>query len=141
MTNSNFDYLKNRNDIYEMKFRAIRFKLTDNSYEAILTNFSREEFPIEEIKKLYNKRWGIETSFMHLKYAIGLNHFHSRKKEFIYQEIYGKLIMYNYCEKITRSVVIKQNSKKKHTYQVNYSMAFTICLHHYKKDYIDIDVK
>lgn len=32
---------------------------------------------MEEIKKLYAMRWGIETSFRELKYAIGLACFHT----------------------------------------------------------------
>lgn len=46
-----------------------------------MTNLDRTEFPLEEIKELYNKRWGIETSFRELKYAIGLNALHSKKKK------------------------------------------------------------
>ena len=32
-----------------------------------------KEPPVEEIKELYNKRWGIETSFRELKYAVAMN--------------------------------------------------------------------
>ena len=38
----------------------------------ITTNLPKEDFPVEEIKKVYAMRWGIETSFRELKYAIGL---------------------------------------------------------------------
>ena len=53
-------------------------------------------------------RWGIETSFRELKYAIGLSSFHSKKVEYIMQEIYARLVLYNYCEIITMNVVIHQ---------------------------------
>ncbi|WP_369524777.1 transposase, partial [Thomasclavelia cocleata] len=32
---------------------------------------------------LYNKRWGIETSFREVKYALGLNALHSKKRKLI----------------------------------------------------------
>ena len=38
-------------------------------------------------------RWGIETSFRELKYAIGLTSFHARKPDFIKQEIYARLLL------------------------------------------------
>lgn len=50
-------------------------------------------------------RWGIETSFRELKYAIGLTGFHARKPDFIKQEIYARLLLYNYCELITTHVI------------------------------------
>ena len=67
-------------------------------------------------KSLRNEM-GIETSFRELKYAIGLSCFHSKKMEYIKQEIYARLILYNYCEIITIHVVIHQKDTK-HIYQI-----------------------
>ena len=80
----------------------------------------------EEIKKLYAMRWGIETSFRELKYAVGLTSFHSKKREYITQEIWARLILYNFCEIITAHVVINKCTQK-HVYQVNYTFAIHIC--------------
>ena len=71
-------------------------------------------------------RWGIETSFRDLKHTIGLSHFHSKKVEFIKQEIYARLVLYNFCEAITSHVVV-QNKHRKHTYQLHFSAAVDIC--------------
>ena len=70
-----------------MEFRALRFPISEDSYECIITNLPSAEFNAEEIKKLYAMRWGIETSFRELKYAVGLTSFHSKKREYIIQEI------------------------------------------------------
>ena len=72
-------------------------------------------------------RWGIETSFRDLKHTLGLLHLHAKKVDFIYQEIFAKLTMYNFCEVITQSVVIQQGQRK-YAYQVNFSDAAHICL-------------
>ena len=81
------------------------------------------------MKDLYHMRWGIETSFRELKYAIGLVNFHARKEEYILQEIYARLTIYNFCERITTAVVIMQSrASNKHAYQVNYTMAIHICV-------------
>ena len=82
--------------LYEMRFRVVRFSIGDGSVEYIVTNLSREAFPSGEIKKLYELRWGIETSFRSLKYALSLTFLHSVKRELIIQEVYAKLIAYNF---------------------------------------------
>ena len=37
------------------------------------------------------------------------------------------MIMYNYCELITTSIILSQKDTKNSTYQVNYTMAIHIC--------------
>ena len=113
---------------YEMKLRIVRFPIADNSYECIITNLPSEEFSPEDIKELYHIRWGIETSFRELKYSIGLTHFHSKKPDYIKQEIWARLILYNFCEAITTRTIMRQsNRKRKHPYQLNYTRAIHIC--------------
>ena len=124
---SPFDYLDlHWNKFYPINFRVVRFKISEDTYESIITNLNRIEFPADKIKELYHIRWGIETSFRELKYAIGLTNFHSKKVEYILQEIYARLTMYNFCEIITTSVTIQQKSTK-HVYQLNYTVAIHIC--------------
>ena len=50
-----------------MDFCVLRLKISDDSYECIVTNLDRESFPPEKIKELYHMRWGINT-ISHLKY-------------------------------------------------------------------------
>lgn len=116
----------------KIKFRVLRFKITDDTYETIFTSLPREEFSIQDIKKLYNKRWGIETSFRELKYSMGLLNFHSKREDFIIQEIYAHLIMYNYCERIMRTIVVYQCKDRQYSYQINYTMAMLICMDYFK---------
>ena len=125
--NQVFDYLPRKSDkTYELSFRIIRFPIGSNSYEIIITNLDRNIFDVEKIKEIYHLRWGIETSFRELKYAIGLTSFHARKPDFIKQEIYARLLLYNYCELITTHV-IKQMKNNDKTKQVNFTIAIYIC--------------
>lgn len=71
----------------------------------IVTNLERSEFPTEDLKEIYHFRWGIETSFRELKYAIGLISFHAHKVDYIKQEVFARLLLYNYCELITAYVI------------------------------------
>ena len=116
------------NRFYEMTMRIVRFPIADDSYECVITNLPPEEFSSDDIKELYHLRWGIETSFRELKYSIGLTHFHSRIPDYIMQEIWARLILYNFCEAITtRTIMHQSNRKRKHSYQLNYTRAIHIC--------------
>lgn len=130
--NSKFDYLALKSPVfYEFTFRVVRFAISDNTYETILTNLDCDKFPAHTIKELYHMRWGIETSFRELKYAIGLVNFHSKKVEFIEQEVLAKLTMYNFCEIITLNVIISYKQRK-HEYQVNFTVAIHICRYFFR---------
>lgn len=123
---SPFDYFDDENAFYPISFRVARFKLSDGTYECVVTNLSESEFSAEDLKVLYYRRWGIETAFRELKYAIGLMNFHAKKPEYIKQEIFASLILHNICESIMLCVVI-QKKKTKHLYQINCTMAINIC--------------
>ena len=126
-SNQTFDYLPQKSTgTYQLSFRILRFPISEDSYEVIVTNLDRFEFSKEKIKEIYHLRWGIETSFRELKYAIGLTSFHARKPDYIKQEIYARLLLYNYCELIT-SYVVRQMKNKDETKQVNFTVAIYIC--------------
>ena len=127
-----FDYLPRTSRKYdpavffELHFRIVRFPISATACETIITNLDASAFPLHDIKRLYAMRWGIETSFRNLKHTLGLLHLHAKKVEFVLQEIFAKLTMYNFCELITQSVVIRQ-AQETHTYKVNFSDAVHIC--------------
>lgn len=126
---STFDFLDlQENLFYPISFRVVRFVLPNGTYETVITNLSAADFPPDEIKSIYNRRWGIETSFRALKYTVGLTNFHAKKQEFITQEIFARMIMYNFAEMITLHVVISQMDKR-HPYQVNFTVAVHVCRH------------
>ena len=108
-----------------MNFRIVRFAISEDSYEMLVTNLDKFEFSSDDLKKIYHMRWGIETSFRELKYAIGLTNFHARKVDYIKQEIFARLLLYNYCELITTHVVQKMEITE--TKQVNFTIAIYIC--------------
>lgn len=127
-----FDYLPSKSKksdpavLYHLPFRIVRFPISDNSYEVVVTNLDAVEFPSDELKKLYGMRWGIETSFRDLKYTVGMLDFHSKKVMCIHQEIYAHLIMYNFAEMITSHIVIEKKQRK-YTYKANFSIAAHMC--------------
>lgn len=127
-----FDFLPLKNKkaeptrFYELNFRIVRFPISEDIYETVVTNLDEDRYPAIEIKKLYASRWGIETSFRDLKYTVGLLNFHSKKVMCILQEIYAHMIMYNFAEMITSHVAIEKKQRK-YTYKANFSVATHIC--------------
>ncbi len=136
-SNARFDYLPQKSRkhdptvFYDLHFRIVRFPISDTLCETIITNLDAKLYPLSEIKLLYSMRWGIETSFRDLKHTLGLLHLHSKKVEFVHQEIFAKLTMYNFCELITQSVVIQQG-KRKYAYKVNFSDAAHVCFEFFR---------
>lgn len=127
-----FDFLPRDNRkhdpvvFYNLPFRIVRFQIAEDSYETVLTNLDAKAFPPLELKKLYHMRWGIETAFRELKYTLGLLHFHAKKVEFICQEVFARLIMYNFAELIASSVIVSK-ADAKHAYKANFSVAVHVC--------------
>ena len=124
--NMRFDYMDKDNPYYDFKCRIVRFKISDDTYETIVTNLERDTFSAEEIKHLYNLRWGIETSFRLVKYALDLNAFHSKKRKLIQQEIYARLLLYNFCQRIVQEIKISKKKRQRYSYQVNFTRSFHI---------------
>lgn len=121
---SEFSYF-DEEGFYEMNLRVVRFKITEDTYECLITNLSREEFSMEDLKKMYHMRWGIETSFKVLKYTIGMMSFHSKKRQFIQQEIYAAIILHNLSNIIVQRTKIAVPKNSKYEWQVNFSTAVT----------------
>ena len=113
-------------ELYPLSFRVVRFHTSDTNTVTLITNLDADAFPSDELKRLYHLRWGIETSFRQLKYTVGLSLFQSKKVEYITQEIFARLTMYNFCELITSHVVI-QKKRRKYVYQTNFTAAVHIC--------------
>lgn len=121
-TRTTFDYIKPKDPtFYGLHFRAVRFQIGDGVYETVYTNLDPEDFPPQTIKELYRLRWGIETSFRELKYAVGLASLHSKKKDSMSQEVFARLTFYNYASLIARHIDAP-NGK-----QINFSAAVPLC--------------
>lgn len=121
-----FDYFNDDVLYYEISFRIVRVRLDNGNYICLATNLDPDKFPPQKLKNLYHTRWNEETSFRQLKYIVGLSYYHSRKKDFIYQEIYAKMIMYNFCCRALSLIEIIQKKHCKYEYKANFSVAVTI---------------
>ncbi len=120
-----FDFSNKNNPVYSLSFRVVRIRYDEDKYQCIITNLS-DEFTPNDIKYLYKLRWGIETSYRQLKYAVGLSNFHAKKKDSIIQEIFARLTLHNFCESIVQNAILI-NRATKHNYKINFNRAVQIC--------------
>jgi hypothetical protein len=123
-----FDFLPPGSpDSYPISFRIVRVLLDNGTIETLATNLPADSFTPSVLKVLYNKRWGIETSFRKLKHTIGLAAFHSLKIGCIVQEIFARLLLYNFVEAVISSVTPPPSQSNKYAYQVNFTNAVILC--------------
>lgn len=123
-----FDYIKRKqSNLYDLHFRAVRVLISDGVYETVYTNLDSKMFPPEKIKEIYHLRWGIETSFRELKYAVNLAGLHSKKKDSMLQEVFARLVLYNYASLIAREIPVAEGK------QPNFSVASYLCRQFLKK--------
>ena len=125
---------------YLMSLRLVKFKLDNGNYETICTSLSPVWFPPEKLKELYHLRWSIDTSFRFFKYAIGLMNFHAKRESSVKQEIFARLLMYNFCSRIANTVIVEQNENRELKYKINFTAAIHICFAWLKRQ-LKLDVR
>ena len=113
-----------------MELRVVKLKVFKDSYEYLITSLPCS-FSLDDLKYCYHLRWGIEVAFRYLKLANGLLYFHSKKPEFLKQEIYANLILYNFGvflanEAIQENKKRKRQSTNKYHYDIDFSSALNI---------------
>ena len=128
-----FDFFKEDKTPYTLTFRVVRIKISETVTEVLYTSLPKEKVSAEQLRDLYALRWGIETSFRKLKYTIGASAVHSKKKMYVMQEIYVKLILYN-CFELMAGDAEKTKAKGKENKRINFSMASYICAQYLKNN-------
>lgn len=107
-----FDFITDSRPEYHMRLRMVRFPIGEGIYENIITNLPSEEFPWEQIKRIYHLRWGQETSFRNLKHTIGTTNFHSKSPQYIEFASLCWMNLYNFCTIITMEVPTSKKTEK-----------------------------
>lgn len=122
-----FQQLLDKKHLYFMQFRVVKIKVAENTYEYMITNLPHT-FDLEDIKACYHWRWGIEVSLRYLKHANGLLYFHSKKPEFLKQEIYANLILYNFGIFLANEAA-EENKKRNGKKTINITTKLTFHQH------------
>ena len=77
-----------------IKLRAIRYENSDKTVSVLLTTLcDTEKYTAQIIRKLYRKRWTVETHFRNEKVSFEIEKFHARTVNGIMQEICASGVM------------------------------------------------
>lgn len=125
ITNGHFRFIDEDHPFYVMKFRVVRFKITEDTYECLITNLDESEFSAQDLKKVYHLRWQEENAFRQLKWEVGMVYFHSKKRSNLMQEIYASLVMFNFTRFLTINTEIIESESRKHDHKANFVTAIT----------------
>lgn len=88
--------IKYKRKIYEI--RTVKFKLESGEDEILLTNLMDKSYTLQDFKKLYFKRWGIETKYDDLKNKLKMDNFTGPNKVLIEQDFYASIYLSNMVE-------------------------------------------
>ena len=78
------------------------------------------------VHRILTKSKSVETSFCTLKHTLGATTLHSKKYEYILQEIWARMVLYNFCAEIIKCTRVKKSGKRL-KYKINVSQAMKIC--------------
>lgn len=119
----NLPYNKNTT----IKIRMIRIELPSGEAEILMTSLlDTEKYRYNDFKKLYFKRWGIETFYNRFKNIISVENFSGTSDQFIQQEFNCALYMGNMQSVLTKEAQEEANKKyenRKYEYKINSSLS------------------
>lgn len=115
------------------RIRVIKFQLTPDTVEILITNIFDPEYTQEVFKELYFKRWGIETKYGEIKNRIRVENFSGKKPITVEQDFYAALFLSNivaiFKEDLDDKIgEIKTQKKTEKTYQANRNYLIGILL-------------
>lgn len=114
-----------------LEVRIVKVKLKTGKIEILATNLNHSEFDKDDLKKLYAKRWTIETGYDKLKNYIELEDFSGIRKEIIEQDFYAGIFIYNLATTIKFDIEKSnpretKNKDKKYNITANFSSILSL---------------
>lgn len=107
--------------------RLLRIELDSGEVEILMTSLlDSREFPLEEFKELYFKRWKVETYYNRFKNIIGVEHFSGTSHQFIQQEFNCALYMSNMQIIFTQGAeneALEKYKDRQYEYKINQSLS------------------
>lgn len=66
--------------------------------------------------------------------------FHAKKETSVKQEIFARLLMYNFCSRVASSVVVEDKDTRNLKYKINFTEAIHICFAYLKRQ-LTLDIR
>lgn len=107
-----------------LNIRVLRFNLESGVEEVLITNLLDKSLTIDDFKKLYFKRWGIESKFNEIKSRLQIENFSGESAIAVKQDFYATMYLTNMvalAKKDANLIIEDRNKDKnlKYDYKVN----------------------
>jgi len=125
--------------------RLIKVTLPDGTVEVLMTSLrDRQRYPRASFRRLYEKRWGIETYFDRLKNLLEVERFSARSVIGIEQDFHALIFLSTLTSVLLAEdddKVRKQSRTKglKYTYRLNRSVSYVAVVDHIVQLLLDFD--
>jgi hypothetical protein len=111
-----------------MKVRLIRVELPKGDVEILMTTLlDTKVYPNSIFKKLYAKRWGVETFYDELKNKLKVEHFSGYSNHSIQQDFHAALFISNVQTLIVSDLeeeIAEGNKNRRLKYKVNNNLSY-----------------
>jgi len=127
-----------------IRMRVIKFRLSSGEIETLITDIMDKTIKMKEFKKLYFKRWPIETKYDELKKKLEIENFSGRLVDNIRQDFFAAMVITNIAADFfseAQQAIEKEQEKKqnKYQYQVNLNHEIGVLKDHLIKTLIEED--
>ncbi len=111
-----------------IQLRLVRVELPKGQVEILMTSLMDvKKHPNTDFKKLYGKRWEVETFYDELKNKLKVEHFSGYSKQSIQQDFYAALFISNIQTLLVSEIedeITTQNQERKYDYKINTSISY-----------------
>jgi hypothetical protein len=120
-------YLNDRTELpRSLRMRFIKIVLSNGEVEVLATSLlDQKRYPLKDFKKLYYKRWRIETFFQAIKSRLAVDNFTGRTVEAIKQDFFSTLFVSGLETMLSAEINEELAAKStRHRQQVNKAISF-----------------
>ena len=111
-----------------LKIRLVKVVLDTGETEVLVTNlYDTQIYTREDLKSVYNLRWGVETCYGHMKQGLQLAQFSGIRQVCVEQDFIAGLLLFNLqslIENQTEPYVAAVSRKRKYSYRVNRNISW-----------------
>lgn len=126
-----------------IKLRLVKFVLDGGQVEILITNlYDAKLYPMDDLKYLYNLRWGIETYYGYIKQELQLGQFSGLAPVCIEQDFAANLFLFNMqslIEKQCATFIESICKKRVHDYKVNKNVSWASLKHRVVKLFLSMN--
>lgn len=114
---------------HPIKIRLLKIKLSEKESEYLVTNIFDSGITLEEFKRAYQKRWGIETKYNDLKNKLEIENFSGYSPKAILQDFYATIFLANLAGVMQYDLhaeIESAHTKPENLYEYKMNVAMTI---------------